>query len=178
MLRGGAPRQLPTFLPNKPTAEPTADVFHLPLIWRYGPGAKPLVEAMKSLSGAALGLRTTAPRQQAARRPVVVSSAQWRDQRCSAAGAVAGLARVQFLYLSFFYQLLGILEPGLTGKTARNCFYGPGNGSSASSELFYGKGAIASKGAIVNNRGQDPSGNIPHRVRNRFVSAYVLSINY
>ena len=61
------------------------------------------------------------------------------------------------IYIPFFYRLLGILEPGLTGKTARNCFYGLGNGSSASSELFYGQGAIASKGAIVNNRGQDPS---------------------
>ena len=50
---------------------------------------------------------------------------------------------------------LRILEPGLTGKTARNCFYGPGNGSIANSELFYGQGAIATKGAIVNNRGQD-----------------------
>ena len=53
------------------------------------------------------------------------------------------------------FRLLGVLEPGLTGKTARNCFYGPGNGSSASSELFYGQGAIATKGAIANNRGQD-----------------------
>ena len=51
-------------------------------------------------AGALLGLRTMAPRQQAVRRSVVVSSAQWWGQRCSAAGAVAGLAGVQFLNLA------------------------------------------------------------------------------
>ena len=50
-----------------------------------------------------------APRQQAVRRSVVVSSAQWWGQRCSAAGAVAGLAGVQFLNLVGWLAVSGVL---------------------------------------------------------------------